>query len=80
MFPALIERFRFEDENEYETVRDLTKSFFAFFFLKTARKLHFNFNFSPKTLVRLFILKEVKPSLDRKMIKLLIFDNLFPPP
>ena len=30
-------------------------------------------------LLRLFILKEVKPSPDRKMIKLLTFDNLFPP-
>ena len=29
--------------------------------------------------VRLFILKEVKPSPDNKIIKLLTFDNLFPP-
>ena len=28
---------------------------------------------------RLFILKKVKPSSDRKMIKLLTFDDLFPP-
>ena len=35
--------------------------------------------FSPKKLVRLFILKEVKPSPDSKMIKLLTFDNLLPP-
>ena len=34
---------------------------------------------SPTKLVRLFILKEVKPSPDGKMIKLLTFDNLFPP-
>ena len=35
--------------------------------------------FSPKKLVRLFILKEVKPSPDSRIIKLLTFDNLFPP-
>ena len=34
---------------------------------------------SLKKLVRLFILKEVKPSRDRKIIKLFTFDNLFPP-
>ena len=34
--------------------------------------------FSPKKLVGLFILKEVKPSPDSKMIKRLRFDNLFP--
>ena len=45
---------------------------------KTPRKVSF-YSFSPKTSVRLFILKEVKPSPDSKMIKLLNFDNLFPP-
>ena len=45
---------------------------------KTPRRDSFHF-FSPKKLVRLFILKEVKPSHDGKMIKLLTFDNLFPP-
>ena len=35
--------------------------------------------FSPKKLVRLFILKEVKPSPDSRMVKLLTFDNLLPP-
>ena len=35
--------------------------------------------FSPKKFARLFILKKVKPSPDRKLIKLLTFDNLFPP-
>ena len=34
--------------------------------------------FSPKKLVRLFILKQVKPSSDGKMIKLFTFDDLFP--
>ena len=33
-----------------------------------------------KKLVRLFILKEVKPFPGSKMIKLLPLDNLFPPP
>ena len=41
-------------------------------------KPHFTL-FSPKKLVRLFILKEVKPSPESKMIKLLTFDYLFPP-
>ena len=41
-------------------------------------KLHFNF-FSPKKLVRLFILKEAKPSTESRMIKLVTFDSLFPP-
>ena len=35
--------------------------------------------FSPTKIVRLFIPKEVKPSPDSKMTKLLKFDNLFPP-
>ena len=35
--------------------------------------------FSPKKLVWLFIMKEVKPSPDSKMIKLLTLDLLFPP-
>ena len=45
---------------------------------KTPRKVSF-YSFSPKKSVRLFILKEVKPSPESKMIKLLNFDNLFPP-
>ena len=35
--------------------------------------------FSPKKLVQLFLLKEVKPSPDSKIIKLLTCDKLFPP-
>ena len=36
--------------------------------------------FSPKNLARLFLVKEDKPSPDRKTIKLRkTFDNLFPP-
>ena len=44
----------------------------------TPIKLDFTF-FSPNKLVRLFILREVKPSPDSKMIKLLTFDTLLPP-
>ena len=35
--------------------------------------------FSLEKIALLSILKEVKPSLDRKMIKLLTFDDSFPP-
>ena len=35
--------------------------------------------FSPKKSVRLIKQKDVKPSPDSKMIKLLTFENLFPP-
>ena len=70
------ESFRVEDENEYEIK---LKVFARVLKKKTPhRKASFYF-FSPKTFLRLFILKEVKPSPDSKMIKLLIFDNLFPP-
>ena len=41
-------------------------------------KPHFTV-FSSIKIVRLFILKEVKPSTESKMIKLLTFDYLFPP-
>ena len=34
----------------------------------------------PEKPALLSLLKEVKPSPDRKMLKLLTFDNLFPPP
>ena len=67
----LIESFRVENEYEYENcacsqkIKDTQESFIMLF--------------SPKKLVRLFILKEVKPSPDSKMIKLLTFDNLFLP-
>ena len=72
-----LESFRFEDENEYEY--EIYLNVFACVLKKRhPGKLHITF-FSPKTLVRLFVLKEVKPSPDSKMIKLLIFDILFPP-
>ena len=41
-------------------------------------KIHCAF-FPLKKLARVFLLKEVKPSPDRKMMKPLSFENLFPP-
>ena len=61
--------------------RTSTRFYWTFFgrvLKKGTRKASFNF-FSPKKLVRLFLLKEVKPSPDRKMIKLLTFGKIFPP-
>ena len=65
----VLERFRFEDENEYE--HEIQLKLFAHVLKKRhpAEKLHFPF--FTKKLVLLFILKEVKPSPDSKMIKLL---------
>ena len=63
-----IESFRFEDG--FRFARVLKK--------RHQKELHFTFS-SLKMLVRLFILKEVKPSLDSKMVKLHTFNNLFPP-
>ena len=37
------------------------------------------FFFSPEKLARLFLMKKVKRSPDRMMIKLLAVDNLLPP-
>ena len=42
-------------------------------------KPHVAFFFFPDKLLLLFMLKKIKPSADSKMIKLLLFDNLFPP-
>ena len=44
--------------------------------IDTPEKLHWTFFTKNASTV---ILKEVKPSPDSKMIKLLTFDNLFPP-
>ena len=41
------------------------------------RKL--NYTFPTETLAWLFSLKEITPSIDGKMIKLLTFENYFPP-
>ena len=72
-----LESFRFEDKNEYRY--DITLKVFARVVKKKRlpEKLHFPFFFVTKKLVRLFILKGVKPSPDSKMIKFLTIDNLF---
>ena len=75
-----LESSRFEDENEYEyeiklkvfarvSKKDTPESFIflSFFF------------FHQKKLIRLFILKEVKLSRDRRVKELLTFNNLIPP-
>ena len=72
-----LESFRFEDKNEYRY--DITLKVFARVVKKkeTPRKASFSFFLVTKKLVRLFILKGVKPSPDSKMIKFLTIDNLF---
>ena len=45
---------------------------------KTKTPSSFILHFSPEKITRLLLLKEVKPPDDRKMIKLLTFDNSFP--
>ena len=53
----------------------MTESFFTRI---NSRKLYCTF-FSPETLALFSLLKEGNPSPDRRMIKLLTFDNFFPP-
>ena len=66
------ENFTFEDENEYEY--EIKLKVFAHVLKKRHTPLEsFIFLFFTKKLVLLFILKEVKPSPDNKMIKLLTF-------
>ena len=74
--------------SQYQSALDLrtrtsTSTRFNLMFFLVFSKKDFSESFillcSPKKLVRLLILKEVKPSPDSKMIKLLTFDNLFPP-
>ena len=59
-----LETFRFADENDYEY--EICFSVF---------KLHFTTFFTSGKLALLSLLKEVKPSLEGKIIKLLTFDN-----
>ena len=59
-------------------VRDLTLSFFAYSENMDSRRASF-YHFSLENLALLSLVKEVTPSPDRKLIKLLTFDNLFPP-
>ena len=72
-----IENLRFDDESEYEYESNLI--LLRVFSKKEIPESFISLFFHQKTLVRFLILKEVKPSPDRKMIKLLAVDNLFPP-
>ena len=71
-----LEIFRFDDE-------DACEMRFNFNFFMYSQKIDtsesFIVLFSPEKSARLFFLKEVKPSPDRKMVKLLTFENLFLP-
>ena len=68
-----LESSRFEDENEYEYEIKL-KVFARVLKKRHPGKLHFPFFFfHQKKLIRLFILKEVKPSTDRRVKELLTF-------
>ena len=71
-----IESLRFQDENDCKYEIQVK---FACVLKKKPESFIFLFFFSSKNLVRLFIVKEVKPSPDSKMIKLLTFENLFLP-
>ena len=73
---GILESFRFENENEYEYEIEL--KVFCACSQKIDTRESFILLHSPKKLERLFILKEVKPSPNSKMIKQLTFDNLFP--
>ena len=72
----LLESFRIEEDNEYEY--EIKLKVFARVLEKDTTESFTLLFFSPKKLVRLFILKEVNPSPDSKIIQLLTFDNLFP--
>ena len=70
-----LKSFRFEDGNDYEYEICLKVFFCLFLNNRYPGKLHCTFDSQQK----LSLLKEVKPSPDSKMIKLLIADNYFPP-
>ena len=72
-----IETSRFEEEHDYET-RYYFKFFFPYSQKFKPRKASLYF-FSTKKLTGLFLLEEDKPSSNRKIIKPLTVDNLFPP-
>ena len=80
LWSVTLESSRFEDENEYEYEIKL-KVFARVLKKRHPGKLHFPFFFffHQKKLTRLFILKEVKPSPDRRVKELLTFNNLLPP-
>ena len=67
--------FRFEDEIDYRTSIRFDLKFFRVFSEKRyPGKLHRTFD-PPEKLALSSLLQEVKPYPDRKMIKLLTFDN-----
>ena len=69
----LLETFRFEDQDHYVDEISLESV------LRSLKKIDtpsFISLFSPEKLTRLFLLKEVKPSSDPKVIRLQTFDNL----
>ena len=74
----MLETFRFEDENHYEY-----EIWFKVFSRIVKKKIDtpefFIVLFSAEKLALLSLLKEVEPSPDCKMLKLLTFDKLFPP-
>ena len=72
-----IETFRFQDKGRRLRVGDLTSSFFAYS-QNIDTPESFILPFSLEKLALLPLVKEVTPSTDRKMIKFLTFDNLFP--
>ena len=74
-----IKSFRFETSTSTRFNLKFLRVFWKKEKKKTPWKASFYFFCSPKKLVRLYILKDVKPSPDSKMIKLVTFNNLFPP-
>ena len=73
-----LESFRFKDEDNYE-VRFDSKFICVLSKYRLLRKLHFTIIFTGNVSTVTFILKEVTPSPNRKMVKLQTFDILFPP-
>ena len=77
----LEETFRFEDSRRMTTRTRLIwlEVFFAYSQKIDTPESFIVIFFYPEKLALLSLVKEVKPSPDRKLIKLLTFDNLFPP-
>ena len=69
-----LETFRFKDENDYE-YEILLEVSLRLTKIWTPLKASF-YHFSLEKLALLLLVKEATPSPDRKMIKLLTFDNL----
>ena len=69
-----LETFRFQDEDDDYEWEIWLQVFSRILKIYTPRKASF-YHFSLEKLARLPLVKEVTPSTDRKMIKLLTFDN-----